>query len=308
MFRRLCAAFLCACVLCVSVASAGVTMGVGNVSAPAGSTNVAIPITITNSTFAGFLFTLTYNNTVMDIVPTYYNASDNTISDAAKTTLSNPFTILVTKQASGAATSLTFGGFAMPGVSNASGTFLYLRVNVTGGAGSQTAIAFSNASFADSEGNNIPAPTLTGGSLTVTAPQPQIGRSPSSLSPSCVEGQDAASQTFEVWNSAGNGSTLNYTVSVNQAWLSCSPVSGSSTGEHDTITVRYDTSSLAAGTYSATITITDASATNSPQTVVVTLTVGAAGGGGGGGGGVIGPVAAGLSGLLALLRRRKRKA
>jgi hypothetical protein len=44
-------------------------------------------------------------------------------------------------------------------------------------------------------------------------------------------------------------------------------------GERNVIQVHYDTDALASGTYSATITITGGGATNSPQTVAVTLTV-----------------------------------
>ncbi|NLE60558.1 MAG: hypothetical protein GX616_19605 [Planctomycetes bacterium] len=103
---------------------------------------------------------------------------------------------------------------------------------------------------------------------------PAISRSPSTLSPSCNQGSDAAGQTFTVQNTGGD--TLNYTISDNVTWLSCSPTSGTSTGEADTITVTYSTSSLSAGTYNGTITISDPNATNNPQTITVTLTVNSA--------------------------------
>ena len=77
-------------------------------------------------------------------------------------------------------------------------------------------------------------------------------------------------------------------ISDDAAWLSCAPAAGDSTGEHDTVTVTYDTSGLAAGSHSATITIAAAGAGNTPQTITVSLTVAApakkSGGGGGGGG------------------------
>ncbi|MCK4340697.1 MAG: hypothetical protein KAY37_03100 [Phycisphaerae bacterium] len=56
-------------------------------------------------------------------------------------------------------------------------------------------------------------------------------------------------------------------------WLSCDPTSGESTGETDTIQVNYETAALSAGTYTATIVVTAAGADNSPQTIVVDLTV-----------------------------------
>ncbi len=100
---------------------------------------------------------------------------------------------------------------------------------------------------------------------------PTIALSLASLSPSCFIGDDATSQTFDIWNS-GTG-TLTYTISDDAPWLVCTPDSGTSTGEHDTITVNYNTTSLAVGTYSATITIEDPEATNTPQTISVSLDV-----------------------------------
>jgi|GEM_PF-2228741 len=107
------------------------------------------------------------------------------------------------------------------------------------------------------------------------ATAPLIVRSPSSLTPVCEQGSNASSQTFTVAN--GGGGTLSYTISDNVSWLSCSPTSGTSTGEQDTITVTYSTSGLSAGTYNGTITITDPSATNNPQAISVSLTVSAGG-------------------------------
>ena len=91
-----------------------------------------------------------------------------------------------------------------------------------------------------------------------------------SLTNSCFVGEDATSQTFDVW---GTGGTLNYTISDDVAWLACDPASGTSTGEHDTITVNYTTSGLALGTHSAIITIEAAGADNTPQTISVSLDV-----------------------------------
>lgn len=109
---------------------------------------------------------------------------------------------------------------------------------------------------------------------TIPVPvQPVILCSSSSLTTSCPVGNNASSQSFQIWNS-GSG-TLNYTISTNQTWLSCTPSSGSSTGASNktTITFNYATSSLAPGTYSATIAITAPGASNTPQTIPVSLTV-----------------------------------
>jgi C1A family cysteine protease len=100
---------------------------------------------------------------------------------------------------------------------------------------------------------------------------PVISLSRATLSPSCYQGQNPPNESFEIWNSGGQ--TLSYSISGNVAWLSSSPASGTSTGEHDVITVNYSTSTLSPGEYQATITITAAGATNSPQTIQVNLKV-----------------------------------
>jgi GH25 family lysozyme M1 (1,4-beta-N-acetylmuramidase) len=59
--------------------------------------------------------------------------------------------------------------------------------------------------------------------------------------------------TFEIWNS-GTG-TLTYTLSESCGWVDVNPTSGSSTGEHDTITVDIDTTGLAEGSHTCDISI-----------------------------------------------------
>ena len=75
-------------------------------------------------------------------------------------------------------------------------------------------------------------------------------------------------QTFMIDNT-GDGS-LEWTVTDNAAWLACAPASGTGAAS---VTVSVDASALAAGTYTAEITVTDPSAGNSPQTIDVTLNV-----------------------------------
>jgi hypothetical protein len=133
---------------------------------------------------------------------------------------------------------------------------------------------------------SIVVPVFSGAiQVGITIPTiPTISRIPASLSTLTTVGTNASSQSFQVSNAGGG--TLSYTVSYDASWLSCSPVSGTSTGELDTIGVSYSTSGLAAGTYTASISITASGASNSPQTVPVTLIVNASpsttGGGGGG--------------------------
>jgi hypothetical protein len=102
-------------------------------------------------------------------------------------------------------------------------------------------------------------------------PVPTISCHPASFTTSCFQGYDPLPQGLTVWNSASV--TLSYSISDDAEWLSCTPASGTSTGEANSITVSYNASGLAPGTYATTITISDASASNNPQYVPVELTV-----------------------------------
>jgi hypothetical protein len=102
--------------------------------------------------------------------------------------------------------------------------------------------------------------------------EPTIAFDPSSFSFSAIEGgANPADQTLNIWNSGAD--TLNWSVSDDAGWLSLSPTGGSSTGEHDAVIVSVDISGMSAGHYDATITISAPGATNTPQTVPVTLDV-----------------------------------
>jgi hypothetical protein len=105
----------------------------------------------------------------------------------------------------------------------------------------------------------------------VPGQRPIISLSANALENSVMRGGNAAPQSFEVWNSGE--ASLAYSVSDNAYWLSCSPASGESETEQDTITVQYATSMMTPGTYMATITVRDPAATNSPQGIDVTLRV-----------------------------------
>lgn len=99
---------------------------------------------------------------------------------------------------------------------------------------------------------------------------PQLNYSPKSLNFGSVTKDYKGNMTFEVWN-AGKG-TLSYTLSVDGDWCSLNPMSGTSTGEHDAITVYINACQLAADSYSANISIT----TNAEQqTLTITVNVSA---------------------------------
>ena len=100
-----------------------------------------------------------------------------------------------------------------------------------------------------------------------------ISVSTASLSNSSGQGQNAADQSFEVWNSGEK--TLAYTISADASWLAFTPDSGTSTADHDTITVNFSTAGLAPGAYRANISIASSSeSSNSPRIIPVVLAVG----------------------------------
>ncbi|MHA1252312.1 MAG: Ig-like domain-containing protein, partial [Candidatus Helarchaeota archaeon] len=87
-----------------------------------------------------------------------------------------------------------------------------------------------------------------------TPPNPILAYSPSTIDFGTKNPGETDSATFAIWNS-GTG-TLTWSVSENCPWITgLSPSSGSSTGEHDSITVYIDTEGLT-GYNEAIITIT----------------------------------------------------
>lgn len=82
-----------------------------------------------------------------------------------------------------------------------------------------------------------------------SANTPEINLSVVSLSPTCYAETDAPSDSFGVSNTGDTGSTLNYGISDDVAWLVCVPVSGAvDEGDPpDSIAVNYATSGLVLG-------------------------------------------------------------
>jgi hypothetical protein len=100
-------------------------------------------------------------------------------------------------------------------------------------------------------------------------PGPALAVTPSALSFWSTAGAGSpAPKVLNVGNS-GEGS-FTYTVSESTAWLTASPASGSAPGN---VTVTVNTTGLAAGTYTGSVTITAPDAAESPREVPVTLTV-----------------------------------
>ena len=90
-----------------------------------------------------------------------------------------------------------------------------------------------------------------------------------------VGGANPADQILSIGNSGGG--TLKWVISEDCDWLSAEPNSGSSTGDANDVNLSVDITGLSRGIYDCNLTILDANASNSPQIVGVTLSIGAEG-------------------------------
>ncbi|MFC1660565.1 CARDB domain-containing protein [Gemmatimonadota bacterium] len=129
--------------------------------------------------------------------------------------------------------------------------------------------AFANVTV---EGVGFPFPlTRLLVELNVT-PGPQIELSPNSLAITADEGVDPPAEDFAVTNSGGG--LLNWSASEDATWLGLSPISGvRSGGQSETVAVTVQSAGLNPGEYHATITVSSGDASNSPQTLPVSLSV-----------------------------------
>ena len=106
------------------------------------------------------------------------------------------------------------------------------------------------------------------------APAPVISLSRTSIKfGALIGGATTSDQYFSISNSGGG--TMDWTITDNAGWLGCVP--GSGTG-YQKITVSVNHAGLGGGTYNGTISVFCTNASNSPQTVAITLQVYGAGG------------------------------
>jgi len=105
--------------------------------------------------------------------------------------------------------------------------------------------------------------------LLIESLSPTIGVTPDAFIFNAIAGgSDPASKTLTITNEGG--STLNWSVSNNESWLSLNPMSGVDSGD---VTVSVSIAGLPFGEYHDTIVVSDTNATNDPVLVPVTLNV-----------------------------------
>ena len=139
---------------------------------------------------------------------------------------------------------------------------------------------FGGGSFGGGGGGGSFGGGSSGGVPPAQVPTPtpipsQIILSTDTLAFTAVQGGDTpTAQTISMWN-AIRETDMQFTVSSNTDWLSFSPTSSSSNGPQLRVQVRVsaDASGLKAGTYSGTIVVSASGASNTPQSISITLSV-----------------------------------
>jgi hypothetical protein len=96
----------------------------------------------------------------------------------------------------------------------------------------------------------------------------ELSVAPTLLEPVGEVGYPINDQSFEIWNSGGQ--LLDYTIQEDIPWLTINQTMGTSTGEHHSVTVSYNTSALSVGTYSGAILVNSNGGT---QSIPVYLTL-----------------------------------
>ncbi len=123
----------------------------------------------------------------------------------------------------------------------------------------------------DNNATNSPQTVNVTLNINKTAP-PRIWLSTSSLAFTAIQGgADPPSKIFSVRNAGGN--VLHYSIDWDAVWLVVSPSSGESNGAERNHTVTLNTGGLSAGSYQGRIVVSDPNASNTPQQIIVTLSV-----------------------------------
>jgi hypothetical protein len=142
---------------------------------------------------------------------------------------------------------------------------------------SGTAAGFSRSMPVLTSTDNLNVWMRTGGGcLAMFTPQaggPRISCTPSLLEPMAETGVSTASDQFQVTNTGNEPVT--WTAAESADWFEVQPASGTlNAGESVSVTIDYDTQTLATGSHYAPITVDASDALTGEQTVHVYLTLG----------------------------------
>lgn len=243
-----------------------VTVSVTSTGMPAGSYPATITVAAGSAEGApaSIPVTLNLSTAILTVTPTSLGFS-GPVGGSAPPSQQISVTNTGTGTLSFTATSNRSWLSVAPGSASAPST-LTIGVNPAGlGAGAHSGAVTVSAPGAGGSPATIPVTyTLSLG--------PSIATSPTSMSFASIQGGTAPSQSLTIRNDGAG--TLNYTVSDNATWLAVTAASGSLTaGSSRAHTVTANAAGLPVGQQSATITIADPAADDSPRSVAVTLDV-----------------------------------
>ncbi|NNM31499.1 MAG: Ig-like domain-containing protein, partial [Gemmatimonadetes bacterium] len=197
----------------------------------------------------------------------------------------SPVNVAVTNGGSGSLTSLQFSvdyggatsGWLSPSL-NQNVTPATLTVGTNAGVVSGLGPGQYSATVMVTAGNASNSPVSLPVTLTISTPDPAIGLNPSSRAFVITEGASSApNQTVSVSNVGGGsltglGENIQYGSGAS-GWLSAS-LNRTNAPATLTLSLRSSVSGLGVGVYTANVRVTSGVASNSPQTVAVSLTVG----------------------------------
>ena len=276
--------------LTITATASGTNNGVTwlSVSQPTGPT----PQTLTVSVAPGSLTSGSYNGSIAIasaqagnsplIIPVTLNVSTLPSLTATPSSLSASYTIGGTVPVLPTVT-IGSSGSALSNVSTGAPTVPWLSVSQSGTTtpGVTLTVSLVSASLPTTAGSYTGsfAINATGAAAPLTytvtlnvAAQPTLSVSPLSLSfTGQVNGASPAAQTLAVNSTNGSVSfTAKAATTTGGNWLSVSPLSGSTNAS---LQVSANTTGLATGTYSGSITVTASGAAGSPAVIPVTLSV-----------------------------------
>lgn len=151
-------------------------------------------------------------------------------------------------------------------------------VSFTASVGSLTPGDYSTSVTITADGITYGTPKAVTVVFNITAKPPAIGLGSNMLTFTAVEySTDPVPQSFQIWNSSGGSLPLNWNITGAPPWLKLGAISGASDDSSDinTITVAPGISGFVASgsPYSAVLSIAASNASNSPQTVAVTVNI-----------------------------------
>ena len=171
-----------------------------------------------------------------------------------------------------------FYSLTMPGVGvDGSGILTTIHFQAEPAAEGTFPLELTDEILVDGNGNPIIVDDVNNGTVTISAPTPTpvlcTAPDPLDYNFGNVPEGETRDWTFDITNCGDPTTTLTWTVSDDQTWITMNPAGGTTTTETDTVTVTIDTTGLACGTtHTGTITVNSDGGTKTGTISVYVLT------------------------------------